>query len=328
MSSEALLHVHSSLGFGIATPVPSATAVADAVRQQGGGVFDMYLAAPACAWVADPANCSPFGRMQGIFSVAGEIGCLSAPSTLRRVSKSDLPVPVPGNIAAWFFFERNRRLRLPRRALLAPAIALAQEGFTPSRDLKVALESQGAGLSEPLRAIYLNGDDAPREHIRNPELADFLQVLAESGAEDEFWQNLRARDTEPWRPEETLNNPVRQPAPRILELDGKSQRFLTTGALKMWGMWALLGAAVTVELRRLGVLREFSRAMEAYVLSPILLLKRVPFAVGTLSPKSHSLPLKSICPWKSPQFQHKPFFHRFRRRFSLFYNFYWRIVWF
>ncbi|WP_410176697.1 gamma-glutamyltransferase [Sinorhizobium medicae] len=97
-----------------------------------------------------------------------------------------MPVPVPGNIAAWVFFERNRRLRLPRRALLAPAIALAQEGFTPSGDLKVALESEGAGLSEPLRAIYLNGDDAPREHIRNPELADFLQVLPESGAEDEF----------------------------------------------------------------------------------------------------------------------------------------------
>ncbi|RVJ39410.1 gamma-glutamyltransferase [Sinorhizobium meliloti] len=285
MSSEAPLHVHSSLGFGIATPVPSATAAANAVKRKGGGVFDMYLAALACAWVADPANCSPFGRMQGIFSVAGEIGCLSAPTALRRVSKSALPVPVPGNIAAWFFFKQNRRLRLPSRALLAPAIVLAQEGFTPSRGLKVALESEGAALSEPLKAIYLDGNGAPREHIRNPELANLLQILAESESEDDFWRNLRAGDPGPWRPDETLSNPVRQPAPRMLELDGRSQRLLTTGALETWGTWTLLGAAVTVELRRRGVLSEFSRAMEAYVLSTILLLDRIPFAVGTLEPK-------------------------------------------
>ncbi|MBX4996011.1 gamma-glutamyltranspeptidase [Rhizobium leguminosarum bv. viciae] len=285
MISEAPLHVHSSLDFGIATPVSSATAAANVVRQQGGGVFDMYLAALACAWVADPANCSPFGRMQGIFSVAGEIGCLSAPTALRRVSKSALPVPVPGNIAAWFFFKQNRRLRLPSRALLAPAIVLAQEGFAPSEGLKVALESEGAGLSESLKAIYLDGNDAPREHIRNPELADLLQVLAESEIEDDFWRSLRAREPGPWRPEETLNNSVRQPAPRILDLDGQSQRLLTTGALETWGTWTLLGAAVTVELRRRGVLSEFSRAIEAYVLSTILLLDRIPFAVGTLEPK-------------------------------------------
>ncbi|MHC2543316.1 gamma-glutamyltranspeptidase/glutathione hydrolase [Sinorhizobium meliloti] len=285
MSSEARLHIHSSLGFGIATPVPSATAAANAIRQQGGGVFDMYLAGLACAWVADPANCSPFGRMQGIFSAAGEIGCLSAPTALRRVSKSDLPVPVPGNIAAWFFFKQNRRLRLPSRALLTPAIVLAQQGFTPSGGLKVALEAEGAGLSEPLKAIYLDGNDVPRKHIRNRELADLLQVLAESETEDDFWRSLRARDPGPWHPEETLNNPVRQPAPRMLELDGPSQRLLTTGALESWGPWTLLGAAVTVELRRRGVLSEFSRAMEAYVLSTVLLLDRVPFAVGTLEPK-------------------------------------------
>ncbi|RVE84376.1 gamma-glutamyltransferase [Sinorhizobium meliloti] len=285
MSSEAPLHVHSSSDFGIATPLPSATAAANAIRQQGGGVFDMYLAALACAWVADPANCSPFGRMQGIFSVAGEIGCVSAPTALRHLSKSALPIPIPGNIAAWFFLKQNRRLRLPSRALLAPAILLAQEGFAPSEGLNVALESEGAGLSEALKAIYLDGTGAPREYIRNPKLADLFQILAESESEDEFWRDLRARDPGPWHPEETLNNSVRQPPARMLQLDGESQRLLTTGALETWGTWTLLGAAVTVELRRRGVMSEFSRAMEAYVLSTILLLDRIPFAVGTLEPK-------------------------------------------
>ncbi|MDW9646127.1 hypothetical protein GHK39_03560 [Sinorhizobium medicae] len=50
-------------------------------------------------------------------------------------------MPVPGNIAAWFSFTRCGRLRLPVRALLAPATALAHQGFAPTMGLKVALES-------------------------------------------------------------------------------------------------------------------------------------------------------------------------------------------
>ncbi|MHC2303253.1 gamma-glutamyltransferase [Rhizobium mongolense] len=286
MSSEAPIHVHSSIGFGISTPVPSATAAANNIRQQGGSVFDMYLAALACAWVEDPPNCGPFGRMQGVFSVAGEVGCINAPTGIRRAPEST--VPVPGNIAAWFELKRSGRLRLPGSALLAPAVTLAQQGFKPSKDLKIALAGEeGMELSEHLKAIYLDETGAPREIIRNPELAYLLQILAQSDSEDDFWSILRAKDPGPWRAEETLDNPVGQPAPRTLELesDGRLQRFITTGALETWGTWTLLGAAVAVELLRSGVLHDLSRAMEAYVLSTILLLDRIPFAVGTLEPK-------------------------------------------
>lgn len=285
MSSEAPLYVHSSAGFGIATPVPSATTAANVVCLQGGSVFDMYLAALACAWVADPANCSPFGRMQGVFSVAGEIGCLNAPTAIRRVP--DTTVPVPGNIAAWFFLKGSGRLRLPISALLAPAIGLAQQGFAPASGLRVALESQGSALSEPLRAIYLNEINEPRENIQNRELARLLQILSKSESEDEFWRTLRFENLGPWLPEETLQNPVRERLPRALDLEFDTpQRVLTTGAVETWGTWTLLGAAVSVELRRRGALGDISRAMEAYVLSTILLLDRVPFAVGTLEPKA------------------------------------------
>ncbi|MFA1674603.1 gamma-glutamyltransferase [Rhizobium mongolense] len=286
MSSEEPFCVHSSTGFGIAAPVPSATAAANAMRLQGGSVFDMYLAALACAWVTDPANCSPFGRMQGVFSVGAEVGCLNAPTAIRRIPEST--VPVPGNIAAWFHLKRCGRLRLPACDLLAPAVALARQGFEPTVSLKVALESERHLLSEPLKAIYLDESSAPREHLQNPELANLLQILAESANEDDFWRILRAGDPGPWLPEETLGNPVHRPVPRMLVLDpnGQPQRFLTTGAIETWGTWTLLGVAVTVELRRRGVLTEFSRAIEAYVLSTILLLDRIPFAVGTLEPKA------------------------------------------
>ncbi|PCK77191.1 gamma-glutamyltransferase [Rhizobium sophoriradicis] len=288
MNSAANFHVHRSVSFGIATPVSWATAAANAIRQQGGSVFDMYLAALACAWVTDPANCSPFGRMQGVFSVAGEIGCISAPSAIRQVPESALPIPVPGNIAAWFFLRRNGHLRLPFGTLIAPAVAVAREGFQPTIGLKVALESEGPDLSEAFKAIYLDETGAPREHVRNPQLANLLQILAASENETDFWCSLRATDPGPWRPEETLDNPVQRPAPRILDLEfgGRPQRLTTTAALHTWGTWTLLGAAVTMELRRHGVLRDFARAMEAYVLSTIFLLDRIPFAVGTLEPKT------------------------------------------
>ncbi|MEV8644009.1 gamma-glutamyltransferase [Mesorhizobium ciceri] len=286
MGCEAPIHVHSSMGFGIATPVPSATAAANAIRKQGGSVFDMYLTALACAWVTDPANCGPFGRMQGVFSVAGEVGCLNAATAIRRVPGST--VPVPGNIAAWFYFRRSGCLRLPASTLLAPAIALAKEGFAPSVDLKIALRSEhSAALSEQLKAIYLDEAGAPRKHVRNPELAKLLHALSNSESECDFWRKLRGADPGHWFPEETLDNPVRQPALRTLDLNlgGQHQRLLTTAAIETWGTWTLVGAAVAVELRRSGVLSDFPRAMEAYVLSSILLLDRIPFAVDTLVPK-------------------------------------------
>jgi gamma-glutamyltranspeptidase/glutathione hydrolase len=178
-------------------------------------------------------------------------------------------------------------LRLPFSDLLQPAITLAQHGFQPSTILKVALESEGPALSEPLKAIYLDETGAPRRDIRNPELASLLQILAESDSEDNFWQKLRARNSGPWRVDETLDNPVRHSVPRTLELDldGSPRRLLTTGTLETWGTWTALGAAVAVGLRRSDVLSDLSRAMEAYVLSTILLLDRIPFAVGTLEPK-------------------------------------------
>ncbi|MCA1408850.1 gamma-glutamyltransferase [Ensifer sp. IC3342] len=289
MNTEAPIHVHGSVGFGIATPVPSATTAANAIRQQGGSVFDMYLAALACAWVADPANCSPFGRMQGIFSVAGEVSCLSAPSGIRSVPASAMPVPVPGNIAAWFHFKRSGLLRLPVRDLLAPAFKLAQQGFEPTLGLKVAVESEGSILGEAIKAIYMDETGAPREHVRNPELAELIEILAESHNADDFWRNLREREGGPWLSGESLDNSVRLPPVRALDLGpdakGRPQRLLTTGALESWGTWTMLGVAVTIELRRRGVLSDLSRAIEAYVLATILLFERIPFAVGTLVPK-------------------------------------------
>ncbi|SEI21868.1 gamma-glutamyltranspeptidase / glutathione hydrolase [Rhizobium tibeticum] len=246
----------------------------------------MYIAALACAWVVDPANCSPFGRMQGISFVGGEIVCLSAATKIRDMPGST--VPVPGNVSAFFWLWQSGRLRLPFCDLLEPAIALAQQGFKLNPAVATAVRTLAPEMNEDLRKIYLVESGAVSTSIRNPALAELLQILAESANEHDFWRTLRTRDPGPWQPEESLDNPVRQYTPRALNLsDGKGHvhRLLTTGALESWGTWILLSVAIAVELRECRVLGDFSRAVEAYVLSTILLLDRIPFAVGSLRPK-------------------------------------------
>ncbi|RFB86090.1 gamma-glutamyltranspeptidase [Rhizobium leguminosarum bv. trifolii] len=291
-SDEIAAHgqsVHNEIwnnDFGISTNQPAATSAANAVRLQGGGVFDMYLAALACAWVTDPANCSPYGRMQGVFSCGGVVGCLSAATRIRSAANST--VPVPGNIAAWFWFRDTGRLRLSFRDLVAPAISAAENGFTPSRALAIAVHASSRDLSQDLRTIYLDESGNLRSVVRNPCLAELLRVLAGSADEKQFWQALRSRDPGPWRSDDKLENPVSEVSWSSLLVagpDGNTERLLSTGNLETWGTWTLVGAAIAAKLRSCGALDNFARAAEAYVLSTILLLERIPFVVGSLEPK-------------------------------------------
>ncbi|WP_141652473.1 gamma-glutamyltransferase [Rhizobium grahamii] len=272
--------------FGISTNHPIATAGANAVRLQGGNVFDMYLAALACAWVTDPANCSPFGRMQGIYSIAGTAGCVGAATRIRSDVSST--IPIPGNISAWFWFRQSGRLKLSFHDLLAPAIAVAQDGFTPSPALATAVNRSAPDLSHDLRSIYIDDTGRIRALVRNPALSRLLRNLADSTDEDQFWQIMRSGDAGPWRVGESLRNPIQEVPLRTLNIAGSSgeaDRVSTTGNLETWGTWTLLGVAIGAELRKLEVLADFAQAMEAYVLSTILLFDRIPFVVGSLQPK-------------------------------------------
>lgn len=283
-AADGVLHEHVNRGFGISTNHPLVTAAARTVRRSGGGALDMLVAAMAASWVVDPANSSPFGRIQGIVSAPGEAWCLHAATRIRSAAGST--VPVPGNIAAIFHLRDSGELRLPLSRSLAPAIAAARGGFEPTPALHTILERTAAELDPALRGIYLDADGRPRDRIANPELARFLGALAKARTERAFWAGLGPGG--PWDEAEVLGNAPRRGEPLRLPLagpDGVACELQSTANLETWGSWTLLGAAVGARLGAGGLLDTPERAHEAFLLSSILLLDRIPFAVGTLVPK-------------------------------------------
>jgi len=279
-------HSHINRGYGISTNHPAATEAAHHIRVQGGDTFDMYLAALATAWLVDPANCSPFGRMQGIYRVNGDYGCVHAATQVR--SEAGSTVPAPGNIPAYFFLRRSGRLRLPLGTILAPARAIALEGFRPTDALRVAVRGSVGEMGPELRAIYLDDAGRVRPIVRNPQLAELLDALGRADDENGFWAELYARQPGPWTMNEIRGNAPRNGRPRDLLLRdamGDEYKLRATANLETWGTWTLLGAAVIGELRAAGELSRLARAMEAYLLATILLLDRIPFNVGSLTPK-------------------------------------------
>ena len=106
-------------------------------------------------------------------------------------SRGPLAVAVPGEIAG-LEAARARFARLPRRELMAPAIALARDGFPIGEHLAGAIAGTVAALrQEPaLAARLLHPDGTPLrsgEIVRFPELAATLEGVAEHGA-DAFYR--------------------------------------------------------------------------------------------------------------------------------------------
>ena len=282
-------HARSNRDFSASSNHPAATEAARRIRLSGGGVLDMYLAALATAWVVDPANCSPFGRMQGVFSTGGEYDCLYAPTRIRDEPGST--TPVPGNISAYFALRRSGGLRLPLSTILAPARSIAAGGFQPSASLRAAAQVSAADMQPDFRRIYLDDRGGVRARVQNPRLGRLLEVLGRAADERAFWTALYQQDPGPWALKALLDNAPRSGPPRVLERlgrDGRRYRLHTTANLETWGTWTLLGTAVISHLHDTGAVTDLETAMEAYLLATILVLDRIPFTVGLLKPKSAS----------------------------------------
>ncbi|HMJ92652.1 MAG TPA: gamma-glutamyltransferase [Allosphingosinicella sp.] len=96
-----------------------------------------------------------------------------------------LSVGVPGNIRQ-LELAHERHGKLPRAALFAPAIRLARDGFAITARMRRALDSsrETGALSASGRALFYEANGEPKPVgtiVRNPELAAFLETLAERG---------------------------------------------------------------------------------------------------------------------------------------------------
>jgi gamma-glutamyltranspeptidase/glutathione hydrolase len=117
-------------------------------------------------------------------------GRAPAALTLGRVGRELAPfdaktVTVPGAVAAWFDLV-ERHGALPMARLLAPAIALAEEGFAVA---PITAHFWAAGAPRLSNGELAIGGRAPRagETFRNPGLARALRAIGEGGR-DAFYR--------------------------------------------------------------------------------------------------------------------------------------------
>ncbi len=194
----------------VATGHPEVSRAAAEVLRAGGNAFDAAVAAGCAGAVAEPALTSLGGggfllartasgeaRLFDFFvdtpgrgRAAAECEPHFLPITVRFPASEQVfnvglgSVAVPGNVRG--FLHVHRRLgRLPLAEGVAPAVALARDGVEQNAqqayflDLLtpiMALRPEGA-------ALYAPGGRAPAAGtvLRNPELADFLEVWAREG---------------------------------------------------------------------------------------------------------------------------------------------------
>jgi len=181
-----------------ATSQPLATQVAIDILQQGGSAVDAAIAANATLGLMEPTGCGIGGDLFAIVwdartqKLYGLNASGRSPHSLTMAHfkeqgleyvppRGPLPVTVPGCVDGWFELH-GRFGKLPMKAILAPAIAYARDGF-PVSDL-IASQWQGSvPVLESYEGFKETFAPAPKagEVFRNPNLARTLERIAEQG---------------------------------------------------------------------------------------------------------------------------------------------------
>lgn len=131
----------------------------------GGGFLTYYDASTRAVWTLDFTEVAP----------------LAAKRDVKIEAKSANAAAVPGTVAGLEEMHRKFGSR-PWRELVAPAISLAQDGFTA--DAELAGDAAAA-------SVKIDGLAAGAK-LKQPELAAVLQRVAESGAKD-FYEGETAK---------------------------------------------------------------------------------------------------------------------------------------
>jgi len=186
----------------VATSQPLASAAALRILQEGGNAFDAAVGASAVLSLVEPHMTGLGGDLFALFwsadedrlvglDASGRAGSLMTPERIREDGFDDVPyqgpksVTVPGAVAGWAALNAEYG-SLPLERVLAPAIALAEDGFPVSP----IIARQWAAEEDLLRedagatATYLvDGERAPGpgEWFRNPDLAASLRLIADQG---------------------------------------------------------------------------------------------------------------------------------------------------
>jgi gamma-glutamyltranspeptidase len=189
----------TSQGVALAAPHPLAVRAGEEVAARGGNAVDAAVAAAMTLTVVYPHMTGVGGDLFAVvrrpdgstssINASGAYGSAEdqvAPSVPRSVPP---PVPllgprsvtVPGAASGWAALLELAG-SLPADELLAPAIALAEEGAPVCRGLALAVGElrEGGAANAPLLAL-LEGAGSEGAVLRQPELALTLESLADEG---------------------------------------------------------------------------------------------------------------------------------------------------
>ena len=202
----------------VATSQPLAAQVGLRILQDGGHAVDAAVATSAALGVVEPHNTGIGGDLFALVwdADAGRVDALNGSGRAGRAADIEelirrgfdcMPaagegagasVTVPGTVDGWTaLLERYGRMSLSE--LLAPAIALAREGFVVSEIISAAWRDAEPKLTRlPSGMELLRGGRAPRfgETMQLPELGATLQALSEGGSAAFYEGKLAVRVAE------------------------------------------------------------------------------------------------------------------------------------
>lgn len=189
----------------VVTSAPAATAIGAAVLERGGNAVDAAIAVAFALSVVDFGSFGLGGRTQMLIRSAdgrftGIDGSIQVPAAYRRSPEHDgigyTTIGVPGSVAALIKAHALFGSR-PLPELLAPAIALAEEGFVLSAGQASTLARSADALRRfdgSRRQFLQAGGEAPRAGVRLtlPALGQTIRAIA-AGGHDAFYRGPIAR---------------------------------------------------------------------------------------------------------------------------------------
>jgi len=183
----------------VSTGSSAATLAALDVLREGGTVFDAAITASAVLTVAMPMASGPAGDAAAVFHLAGSPGAWSLTGLGRAPARATVEnfaarghrtVPgrgiesatTPGLLGAWCALH-DRHGTMPWSRLVAPAVALAEQGTPVTAQTARWIQDNLAVLSQPEFAGLYGPHAAPSAVgglLPNPGLAALYRLMADS----------------------------------------------------------------------------------------------------------------------------------------------------